>query len=81
MSSTRAVIGVFVGIVAAATLAATKANTAPQDLPTFKSGVQLIDVDVVVTDKDGNPVKDLTRDDFEIRIPAQPRSTSSLLPR
>ena len=66
MTSWRTVIGAFAGIIAAATLAATKANTAPQDLPTFKSGVQLIDVDVVVTDKDGNPVKDLTRDDFEI---------------
>ena len=62
MISSRVVLGVFIGIVAAAALAA----QTPQNPPIFKSAVQLIDVDVVVTDKDGNPVKDLTRDDFEI---------------
>ncbi len=34
--------------------------------PTFRSGVQLVEVDVVVTDRQGKPVRDLTRDDFEI---------------
>lgn len=66
MTTWRTAIGAFAGIIAATTLAATQANTTPQDLATFRSGVQLIDVDVVVTDKDGKPVKDLTRDDFEI---------------
>ena len=66
MTAWRTIAGALAGIVAAATLAATTANTAPQDLPTFRGGVQMIDVDVVVTDRDGNPVRDLTREDFEI---------------
>ena len=66
MTAWRTIAGALAGIVAAATLAATTANTAPQDLPTFRGGVQMIDVDVVVTDRDGKPVRDLTRDDFEI---------------
>ena len=61
----RPVLGVAIGILTAATLLA-QAPPAPQDTPTFRAGVQLIDVDVVVTDKDGKPVRDLTRDDFEI---------------
>ena len=34
--------------------------------PTFKSGVNLVEVDVVVTDKAGQPVRGLTREDFEV---------------
>jgi len=66
MTVTRLLQGVFIAIVAAATLLAQGAASAPQDTPTFRSGIQLIDVDVVVTDRDGKPVRDLTRDDFEI---------------
>ena len=61
----RHVLGVAIGTLTAATLLA-QAPPQAQDTPTFRSGVQLIDVDVVVTDKDGNPVRDLTKDDFEI---------------
>lgn len=60
--------GVLIAIVAAATLVAQTPQPAQpvQAPPTFRADVQMIDVDVVVTDKDGKPVKDLTRDDFEI---------------
>jgi VWFA-related protein len=34
--------------------------------PTFRTGINLVDVDVVVSDKDGRPVRGLTRDDFEV---------------
>ena len=34
--------------------------------PTFKSGVNLVEVDVVVTDKAGQPVRGLRQEDFEI---------------
>jgi VWFA-related protein len=37
-----------------------------QQPPTFKSGVQLVEVDVRVFDRDGRFVADLTRDDFEL---------------
>ena len=34
--------------------------------PTFRSGINLVEVDVVVSDKAGQPVRGLTQDDFEI---------------
>jgi VWFA-related protein len=39
---------------------------APQQPLTFRSSVKLFDVDVLVTDRDGHFIRDLTRDDFEI---------------
>lgn len=63
MTFTHTGIGVVAGLLAVATVVA----QAPQEnLPTFRGGVQLIDVDVVVTDRDGKAVRDLTPDDFEI---------------
>jgi VWFA-related protein len=46
------------------TSAVTLAQT--QQQPTFRTGVQLIEVDVRVFDKDGRFVTDLTKDDFEV---------------
>jgi VWFA-related protein len=34
--------------------------------PTFRSGVQFVEVDVTVVDRKGRPVRGLTRDDFEV---------------
>ena len=42
-----------------------EAQDAPQQ-PTFRAGISFVRVDVIVTDDDGNPVVDLTPDDFEI---------------
>ena len=69
----RHILGVAIGILTAATLLA-QAPPQAQDTPTFRSSVQLIDVDVVVTDKDGRPVRDLTRDDFEIIEHGRPQT-------
>jgi len=41
-------------------------DSAPPQQPTFRAGVQIIEVDVFVTDRKGNVVRDLTVDDFEI---------------
>jgi VWFA-related protein len=38
-----------------------------QQTPTFRSGVDLVQVDVVVVDKDGHAVRGLTQTDFTIR--------------
>ena len=37
-----------------------------QPLPTFRSGVSLVSVNAVVKDRRGRPVRNLTRDDFQI---------------
>ena len=47
---------------------------APQEaLPTFRAGVRAIQIDAVVTDEDGNPVRGLTEDDFEITERGRPQ--------
>jgi VWFA-related protein len=39
---------------------------APAPQPTFRSGISVVNVDVVVSDRNGQPVTDLTAADFEI---------------
>lgn len=45
---------------------AAAAPAAQPDQPTFRAGVNFVRVDAIVTDRQGNPVTDLTADDFEI---------------
>jgi VWFA-related protein len=49
-----------VWVLAATTIAAA------QQRPVFRAGVQFVQVDVVVTDADDRPIRDLTIDDFEV---------------
>src|SRR5690242_17215465 len=43
------------------------AGQAPQEPPpTFRAGVEAVQLSVIVTDREGNPVSGLTADDFEI---------------
>ena len=53
-----------------AMLPAVLGGQTPQDQtpqgPTFRTDIQSVDVDVVVTDRKGNFVRDLTADDFEV---------------
>ena len=58
-------------IALAATLAVASsvlfAGQAPQEpTPTFRQGVEAVQLSVIVTDSEGNPVSGLTADDFEI---------------
>ena len=66
---------VLIAILAATPLLAAQPARAPQAPPqpapqepvaTFRSSVRAIQVDAVVTDQDGNPVRGLTEDDFEV---------------
>lgn len=43
------------------------ASDEPQEpQPTFRTGINFVSVDTIVTDRQGNPVDDLTADDFEV---------------
>ena len=47
---------------------------APQEpIPTFRSAVRAIQIDAVVTDEEGNPVRGLTIDDFELTERGKPQ--------
>jgi len=54
----------IVGLLAAALVAAPV--VAQQPVPTFRSSVSLVSVNAVVKDRRGRPVRNLTRDDFQI---------------
>jgi hypothetical protein len=45
-----------------------------QEAPTFREQVEVrvMDLDVVVTDRDGRPVPDLKREDFTVRLAGKP---------
>jgi VWFA-related protein len=45
-----------------------------QTTPIFRSGIDSISVDVIVTDRQGRPVTDLTINDFEIREEGKPQA-------
>lgn len=41
--------------------------------PTFRAGIELVEIDAVVTDGQGNPVIGLTADDFEVSEGGKPQ--------
>lgn len=53
-------------IVLAVCASASVAGQSPAPQPTFRGGVSAVNVDVVVSDRSGQPVTDLTQDDFEV---------------
>ncbi len=50
---------------------------APSEAPTFPSQLDLVTVDVIVTDKSGNPVQGLTAADFVLSEEGKPQTISS----
>ena len=61
-----------------AAIAGAGALSAQTDQPFVDSvDVQVVEVDVVVTDKKGRPVKGLTREDFELYVDSQPVEISN----
>jgi len=72
-----AAAGILLGL-ATATLSAANPQTqqaqpAQQARPTFKAGVDRVQVTAVVRKKNGQPVTDLSKDDFELLDDGQPR--------
>ncbi|MCY4506656.1 MAG: VWA domain-containing protein [Acidobacteria bacterium] len=45
-----------------------------QQAPTFRSGIELIEVDATVIDRDGNPIPDLLSADFSVAVDGEPRA-------
>jgi VWFA-related protein len=72
----RPVVRLLLALIAAASPLAV-AVTLGQQAPTFKSGVELIVVDVTVVDKAGRPVSDLKPGDFTVSIDGKPRTIAS----
>lgn len=71
MTQSGLVVALAVALVAAPTA---DVRQAPQQAPvTFRAGVDLVVVDVVVVDKDGIPVTDLVASDFTIAAGKRPR--------
>ena len=58
---------VAIALLLAVTAAAQTPGDQPPQPPTFRTGVGAVRVDVTVIGRDGQPVLDLTRDDFEVR--------------
>jgi VWFA-related protein len=46
---------------------------APDQQPVFRTGINTVRVDVIVTDRQGNPVTDLKLEDFEIQEDGKPQ--------
>ena len=46
--------------------------------PTFRSGTNLVQIDAIVDDRDGEPVTDLTADDFDLQDDGKPMAIRSL---
>jgi len=70
MSRWSRLLGLFVFVALAASLAAQSqqvpASQASQQTPTFKTQVEFVEVDALVTDQQGNFVRDLTKNDFQV---------------
>jgi VWFA-related protein len=74
-------VGSLLAIVATAgqLLTGTSASAQPTASPTFRADAEYVEVDAVVTDKDGNFVRNLTRDDFRVLEDGNPRNISTFL--
>lgn len=70
---------VTAAVLCAGSLGATASSPAQGQTPkpTFKSGLDLVVVNVVVRDKDGRLVRGLTRDDFVVLEDGKPQTVSS----
>jgi VWFA-related protein len=73
-SASRLLAGVFAAL---AGVAAAQAPSSPPAAPQFPAGVELVSVDVVVLDKDGQPVDGLAARDFKVEEDGVPQSLAS----
>jgi VWFA-related protein len=57
--------------------AASGATDQPQQAPTFRTGINYVRVDAIITDKNGNPVNDLKETDFDVSEDNKPQKIDS----
>jgi VWFA-related protein len=69
------VIGLLLALAALA--ASPSAQTPPPSQPTFRAATELIAIDATVVDERGQPVADLTPEDFTLTIDGKPRRVVS----
>jgi VWFA-related protein len=68
---------VLCGVVGLAVAPASQAPEPAQQGPTFRTGVDLISIDVAVVDGRGQPVEDLFAPEFSVKIDGEPRRVVS----
>lgn len=69
---------VAAGLVAMAGVLAAQQTPAPPPSAQFSAGVDVVEVDVSVTDKSGHPITDLAARDFEVREDGQPQTIQAI---
>jgi len=74
----KKLLGIMAGLaVGVASLAAQSQSDPPVQGPTFRTGVDVVAVDVSVVDGTGKPVEDLLAPDFVVKIDGEPRRVVS----
>jgi len=79
VSARRPLVALLAGIVCAGAGASAWQRQAQPQLPVFRSNTELVEIDVVVVDKDGNRVHGLTREDFVLRDRRRPQAIETFV--
>lgn len=77
MSLRGALVGFGSVLVASSAVLVGQSTRPPQQAPVFRGGVELVEVDVVVVDKDGKPVHGLSKDEFVLRDRNRPQAVET----
>jgi VWFA-related protein len=73
----RSVLAVLV-LAALAAAPSAQQPPSPQRPPVFRTGVNVVTIDVTAVDKDGTPIKGLKADDFVVTLEGQPRPVQAV---
>jgi VWFA-related protein len=68
---------IVAGLSASLAVSVVSGQSPPQPPPTFKAEVEYVEVDTLVVDKDGNFVRNLTKEDFRIFEDGKPQKISA----
>src|ERR1700694_1702354 len=73
----RARLAGLAALLAGTVLAAVQAPAPEQQQPTFKVQVDYVEVDTLVTDRSGNLVRDLKKEDFQVFEDGKPQAITT----